>query len=407
MSNKKDTGIFQLDNGYWGYRYKIKIEGTLKESKRTFDEQGKPFKTKNSAIKARQQAIINEKINATVPPQTKIPKKTVKEVYEEYCEFGRAGKAYATIKKQDSLWNNHIKAKFGKRYITDITTAEINDYLAELYYTDNRAYSYTESFLKMFYLIFGQAYSRNYLSAEQYDRLCKNKDTKIHMPKMKVDEDTDIVTFSNEEMIILSEYFKGTNAETAFMLGKYCGLRINECYGLKWCNVDFEQGIIKIDRQMQYQDGIIKLVSLKTRNARREIIMAEPLREYLLQAKQHKDNIAKSLSEQREQNQTLLMDMGKHKISSLELVNSLDEGKIQTVNSMKYHTQKIKAQHGICFKYHYLRHTYGTRLAMLNTPMHILCNQMGHASSNVTQKYYLGNSKEGLEILRNNLNQMN
>lgn len=407
MNTKKDTGIFQLDNGYWGYRYKVKIEGVLKESRRTIDELGKPFKTKNSAIKARQQAIINEKINATLPPQTKIPKKTVKEVYEEYCEFGRASKAYATIKKQDSLWNNHIKAKFSKRYITDITTAEINDYLAELYYTDNRAYSYTESFLKMFYLIFGQAYSRNYLSAEQYDRLCQNKDTKIHMPKMKVDEETDIVTFSDEEMKTLSDYFKGTNAETAFMLGKYCGLRINECYGLKWCNVDFEQGIIKIDRQMQYQEGVIKLVSLKTRNARREIIMAEPLKEYLLQAKQHRDKMAKSLSEQREQNQTLLMDMGKSKISSLELVNSLDEGKIQTVNSMKYHTQKIKAQHGIIFKYHYLRHTYGTRLAMLNTPMHILCNQMGHASGNVTQKYYLGNSKEGLEILRNNLNQMN
>ena len=44
MSTKKDTGIFQLDNGYWGYRDKIKIEGVLKESKRTFDEQGKPFK---------------------------------------------------------------------------------------------------------------------------------------------------------------------------------------------------------------------------------------------------------------------------------------------------------------------------------------------------------------------------
>jgi integrase len=214
-------------------------------------------------------------------------------------------------------------------------------------------------------------------------------------------------TFSDEQMIILSNYFRGTNAETAFMLGKYCGLRINECYGLKWCNIDFEQGIIKIDRQMQYQEGVIKLVSLKTRNARRDIIMAEPLKEYLLQAKQHRDKMAKSLSEQREQNQTLLMDMGKNKISSLELVNSLDEGKIQTVNSMKYHTQKIKAQHGIIFKYHYLRHTYGTRLAMLNTPMHILCNQMGHASGNVTQKYYLGNSKEGLDILRNNLNLMN
>ncbi len=207
-------------------------------------------------------------------------------------------------------------------------------------------------------------------------------------------------------MMVLSEYFKGTNAETAFMLEKYCGLRINECYGLKWCNVDFDGGIIKIDRQMQYREGIIKLVSLKTRNARREIIMATPLKEYLLQLKAHRDIVAVKLSEQREQNQTFLTDMGKDKISSLELVNSLDEGKIQTINSMKYHTQKIKAQCNITFKYNYLRHTYGTRLAIMNTPMHILCNQMGHASSNVTQKYYLGNSKRGIDILKANLDTM-
>lgn len=402
MPKINSTGIYQLKNGYWGFRYAIVVNGKRIERKRNVDESGNPFKTKTAASKARQEMLEQERNN--VSSSNIIPHKTIEEVYNEYCNYGRAGKAYATIKKQDSLWNNHIKSKFGKRYVDDISVAEINDYLTHLYYTENRAYSYTESFLKMFYLIFGQSYSRNYLSAEQYNKFCKNKDTKIHMPKMKIDEDTDIVTFSDEEMSVLSEYFKGTNAETAFMLGKYCGLRINECYGLKWCNVDFKHGIIKIDRQMQYQDGIIKLVSLKTRNARREIIMATPLKKYLLQVKKQRDNIAVQLAEKREQNQTYLMDIGKSKISSLELVNSLDDGKIQTVNSMKYHTQKIKKLYGIAFKYHYLRHTYGTRLALLNTPMYILCNQMGHASSNVTQKYYLGKSKQGLEILKANLN---
>ena len=404
MPKLNDTGVYQLKNGYWGFRYAIVVNNKRVERKRNLDEQGNPYKTKTSAVKARRTMIEQERNSQVV--KSKTVRVTVQQVYNEYCEFGRAGKAYATIVKQDSLWNNHIKSKFGKRYVDDISVAEINDYLAELYYTENRAYSYTESFLKIFYLIFGQAYSRNYLNAEQYDKLCKNKDTKIHMPKMKIDEDTDIVTFSDEQMITLSEYFKDTNAETAFMLGKYCGLRINECYGLKWCNVDFGNDIIKIDRQMQYQKGVIKLVSLKTRNARRDIVMATPLKEYLLSLKRHRDKIMVELTEQREQNQTMLSDMGKETISSLELVNSLDEGKIQTVNSMKYHTQKIKAQHGIIFKYHYLRHTYGTRLALMNTPMHILCNQMGHASSNVTQKYYLGNSKQGVDILRANLNSM-
>lgn len=81
--------------------------------------------------------------------------------------------------------------------------------------------------------------------------------------------------------------------------------------------------------------------------------MATPLKKYLSALKEHRDSISSQLTEQREQNQTLLMDMGKEKISSLELVNSLDDGKIQTVISMKYHTQKIKAQCGIIFKYHY------------------------------------------------------
>lgn len=404
MPKLNDTGVYQLKNGNWGFRYVIVVDGKRIERKRNVDEVGNPYKTKTSAIKARQAMIEQERNNQT---QKKTQNhKTVAEVYNEYCEFGRAGKAYATIKKQDSLWNNHIMAKFGKRYVDDITVAEINDYLSELYYIENRAYSYTESFLKIFYLIFGQAYSRNYLSAEQYEKLCKNKDTKIHMPKMKTDEENDIVTFTDEQMITLSDYFKGTNAETAFMLGKYCGLRINECYGLKWSNIDFKQGIIKIDRQMQYQDGIIKLVSLKTRNAKRDIIMATPLNKYLMKLKEHRDKVAVELSEQREQNQTFLADMGKVRISSLELVNSLDDGKIQTVNSMKYHTQKIKAMYGISFKYHYLRHTYGTRLALLNTPMHILCNQMGHASGNVTQKYYLGFSKQGVDLLKSNLDSM-
>lgn len=122
----------------------------------------------------------------------------------------------------------------------------------------------------MFYLLFGQAYSRNYMAVDLYNRLCVNKDTKIHMPKMKVNEEIDIVSFDSVQIEQLDKYFKSSNAETAYFLGKYCGLRINECYGLKWSNVDLKNGIIIIDRQMQYQNGLIKLVPLKTRSAKRK-----------------------------------------------------------------------------------------------------------------------------------------
>lgn len=404
MAKQNNSGIYQLENGNWGFRYGLVVDGKTVWRKKVRDESGNILKNKTAAIRARERAIIKAKTEKK--PTKKIVRKTFKEVFEEYCEYGRNGKAYTTIKKQDSLWKNHIKDRFGSRYVDDVSVAEINDYLAELYYIENRAYSYTESFLKMFYLIFGQAYSRNYLDIELYDKLCKNKNTKIHMPKMKVDEETDIVVFTAKEIEILDFYFCNTHAETAYMLGKYCGVRINECYGLKWGNIDLDNGYIMIDRQMQYQDGIIKLVSLKTRNAKRKIYMCDKLKRYLKNLSIQNDKSKILYAEQREQNQIFIKDIDGKKISSLELINSLPNGKIQTVNSMKYHSKTIKKKENIVFKYHYLRHTYGTTLANLNTPSHILRSQMGHSSINVTMQYYLAISDSGIEILKHNLNQM-
>lgn len=404
MKEQKETqGVYQLNNGYWAYRFILRIDGVSKSQKRTKDELGNPFKTQKQAERARAAAITREKLIRQQPQLTKITRKTIKEIYQEYCEKGRSGKAYATIRKQDSLWKNHLESRFGSRFIDELTTAEIQDYLDELYHLENRAYSYTESFLKMFYLLFGQAYSRNYIDVDFYNRFCINKDTKIHMPKLKIDDDLDIVYFKDDELKSLTEYFTGTNAETAYLLGRYCGLRINECYGLKWSNIDIKKGLITIDRQMQYQDGLIKLVSLKTRNARRTVYMNSTLKEYFKKLSMQKKEDEKILYKQREQNQTMIQDLDGQRISSLELVNSLSNGKIQTVNSMKYHCRQVKSCYGITFKYHYLRHTYGTNLAALNTPEYILCNQMGHANSNVTHKYYIAISEKGVSELQKNL----
>lgn len=404
MAKMDLTGIYQLKNGTWGYRYGIVVDGKTIWKKISKDEQGNSFKTKSQAVKAREADITKARKGDS--PRKRIIRKTVEELWKEYCATGRTGKAYATIKKQDSLWKNHISERFGKRYLDDISVAEINDYLAELYYVEGRAYKYVESFLKMFYLIFGQAYSRDYLAIEKYNKLCQNKDTKIHMPKMKIDEDTDIAIFNRDEMKMLDDYFKGTNAETAYMLGRCCGLRINECYGLKWENVDLENGIIQIDRQMQYQDGLIKLVSLKTRNARRTIYMSDKLKSYLAEQKEQHRLASQEYALQREQNQTIIADLNGEKVSCLELVNCLPNGKIQTVNSMKFHSRTIKEKLHIVFKYHYLRHTYGTNLANMNTPSHVLRGQMGHANINVTMKYYVALSESGIQILKDNLNMM-
>lgn len=404
MTKRNNAGVYQKSNGFWEYRFTIVVDGQQISRKKSTDEFGNKLKTKSEAIRAREAAIFKARTDRE--RQREIKRKKVKEVFQEYCEKGRNGKAYNTILKQDSLWKNHIKERFGDRFIDEISVAEIDDYLSELYYIDGLSFSYVESFLKMFYLIFGQAYSRNYLDVDTYNKLCLNKGTKISMPKLKTEDDTDIVAFSREELALLDEYFKGTNAETAYLLGRYCGLRINETFGLKWNNVNIENGTITIDRQMQYQEGLIKLVAPKTKNANRTIYMNEKLKRYFIElsARRRQDEIR--FAALREQNQRFIEDVDGQKIYSTELVNCLPNGKIQTNNSFKYPTREIKSRLNIQFKYHYLRHTYGTLMAEMNTPAHLLCNQMGHGNINVTQRYYLAVSKTGIDILKRNLNQI-
>lgn len=404
MSDRNSAGVYQKKNGYWEYRFGIVVSGKTIVKRKSTDEHGNKLRTKREAIAAREAAMVTARKERTEKP--KPVRRTVREVFDEFCADGRKDRAYQTIRKQDSIWENHLRDRFGDRFVDDISCADVVDYLSELYYVDNLAFRYVESFLKMFYLIFGQAYSRNYLDVDIYNKLCVNKNTKIHMPKLKTEDDTDIVAFSKEELERLDEYFKGTNAETAYLLGRYCGLRINEAFGLKWDHVDLDAGTITIDRQMQYQDSLIKLVGPKTINSKRTIILCDALKEHLQQKKKQRDEDEKTFAAVRKQKRRLIDDLDGGKIYSTELVNCLSDGTIQTVNSFKYPSREIKSRLGINFKYHFLRHTFGTMMAEMNTPTHLLCNQMGHGNIHVTQRYYIAISKTGMDILKNNLNNL-
>ena len=102
----------------------------------------------------------------------------------------------------------------------------------------------------------------------------------------------------------------------------------------------------------------------------------------------------------------MIIDTDGNKISSLELVNTKPNGKLLTEWAIKHHARPLKEHYKIEFKYHNLRHTYGTNLALLNTPAHILANQMGHSKSSTAHKYYLAVSDKAIEDLRKNLNQL-
>ena len=149
-----------------------------------------------------------------------------------------------------------------------------------------------------------------------------------------------------------------------------------------------------------------KLLAPKTRNSRRTIHMCDVMWEHMKERYARRQEEEKEYADLRYQNRRWICDVNGELIPSTDMVNCLYNGRLQTPHSLKYATREIKDMLRIEFKYHYLRHTYGTMLAEMNTPTHLLCNQMGHGNIHVTQRYYLAISQGGIDILRNKLNQL-
>lgn len=101
MKKSNEKGVYQLENGMWAYRFVITVDGKKINRRKTTDEFGNKLKTQKQALKARESAILHARLERE--RKKKISRKTMSEVYSEYCEKGRTDRAYQTIRKQDSI----------------------------------------------------------------------------------------------------------------------------------------------------------------------------------------------------------------------------------------------------------------------------------------------------------------
>ena len=118
MANKSDSGVRQLKNGFWAYRFCTSIAGRPIHGRGSTDLDGNVLKTKQDAIRARKKAIKMAQLAPLQPEKKPEPiKKTMRDVFKEYREKGCSDRAYATIRKQDSIYGP-LTCVSGPLYVT-------------------------------------------------------------------------------------------------------------------------------------------------------------------------------------------------------------------------------------------------------------------------------------------------
>ena len=409
MAKMDDTGLYQNKNGTWYYRIKMAMDakGNPVDIKKSRDENGQPFATKSACKKARDKRLVELR---EVGAEKRAPKEqypaTLQDMWDVFIKKEASKKAPSTVAKHTSMWKNYLKERYGKRKLKDISVSDMQEILTEMY-NGGYQYSYVVGIVKIFYLLYGLAYRENMIDPELYTRMFLEKGTRLCMPPKRAEEESEEHknrVFQKWEIKQIFDVVKGTNLETAFMFGYYCGLRVGEVFGLRWSDINWDKGTIKIRRQLQYAGKAFQCGPVKTLKGIREIEMPTVLQRHLINKLREQER-QKCEAGYRNTEHVIDNDKARTILIGADFINRKENGELLTINSIKYYAKKIKAETDVKdFKFHSLRKTHLTQLAAMNTPLYELMYRAGHSRPDVTLAYYIGDNEISKQKLLTNIN---
>ncbi|ALS00968.1 hypothetical protein ATZ33_06170 [Enterococcus silesiacus] len=266
--------------------------------------------------------------------------------------------------KQSTFFNykwlikKYILPYIGEKRIGDLTNEDIRSYIETLEKL-GLSHGTTNNIFILLKKILEEAENQNIISSNP----CRN----IKLTRKKYRNKVPVALTMNEQKQL--EYFafkeKGCSA---IILALYSGLRIGEISGLKWSDIDFENGTIGVNRTIsrvsshsEENKTEILIGFPKTDQSSRVVPLAENLKKYLL--------AKKALS---------------HSSHVVSCKNKMTEPRV-----IRYRFKKVVEASGIRnIHFHSLRHTFATRCIEKRVDISSLSKLLGHTSAKMTLDTY-------------------
>jgi len=176
-------------------------------------------------------------------------------------------------------------------------------------------------------------------------------------------------------------------------LGYKGGLRLGEAFGLSWDDISFKNGMIRVERQVQW-DETKKLwyFSAPKYNSYRTIDLDQDCMDLLRRERERQERLKKYYAE----HYTILYVNEDRQLNTkndgapIDLINVRENGEFIIPRTMQHTSSIIHYQMNYMdFDFHSLRHTHATLLAENDVPPKYLQTRMGHSNLEVTMKFYL------------------
>lgn len=292
--------------------------------------------------------------------KTNISNKTY--LYYENC-IGMINKDFSSI-KAFKLKSESIELALNKLIESGLSSSTASHYYTVL----NTAYNW--------------AVTRGYVP--------KNPLTIIKKPKRSKSE---MRVYNEDQLNKLLETIKSMTIYIPVMLAATTGMRLGEICGLRWHDVDLNNGYIQLKEQLQEIDNKLELIPLKTASSKRKILLLD----YTI-------NTLKELKEKQEYNKSYLGD--KYNKNGFVVCQNNGEPYQPSYVSRNYKRVMKEYKHKITInnetkelslyelldipliRFHDLRHTHATLLLKANIHPKIVADRLGHSDIKMTLQTY-------------------
>ena len=345
---RRGENIYKRKDGRWEGRYKC-----------GFNSDGKARYRSVYAVTYQEVKEKLTKLKLSVTGFVSSGKRTIKELFEEWFRAVRLKVKTSTYACYNMKFIKHILPAFGGMLYDKLTVDSIHEFI-ENKLKEGLSVKYVSDIIIVF-----KSMSKYVSKIHGYTNPLEN----VILPKSEKNE-MKLLSKSEQEKLCQFILDKPDNTKMGVLLSYYTGLRIGEVCGLKWCDIDLNKGILKVERTVQriYENGSTRLImdSPKSRNSVREIPLPQFVADILRKFKGFDSEFVLSGTEKSVEPRTM-----QYRFKSL-----LKKANLPSVN------------------YHSLRHMFATNCIELGFDVKTLSEILGHATVETTLNRYVHSSME-------------
>lgn len=287
------------------------------------------------------------------------------EVASEWLLIKKLSIKYSTYIKYETIINVHLNKYFENYLIHEITEEIIMNYFHELIEDQKLSISSMKAIRYVLKSVLDFAVERYKTVSINFKYIKLGKTSQNFIPLTPIQRKAiETHCFQHYDSISL-----------VVLLSLYGGFRLGEVAGLKWEDVDFENGLISVNRT-------IERLKINEENYKTKLMILEP----------------KSLSSKRivPIPEFILEYMKKYleinKNDDLEHYIYTNSHKISDPRNIQYHFKKLCELYDFNIHFHTLRHTYATNCVMNNIDIKSLSEMLGHSHVSITLDLYVHSS---------------